>query len=101
MFDVVTYALAKKNAGGGSSGGVLVVHETVDGKEHTLDKNYDEIMAAGFAVKRFSGIEGETYSVLVSSFGQVGEVFYVAFSDDPSAYYWAETSTGTLTYSSK
>lgn len=40
MFDVVTYALAKKNAGGGgSSGGVLVVTDT-DG---TLDKTWQEI----------------------------------------------------------
>ena len=97
-------ALAKGlggSGGGGSSGGVLVVNETIDGDTHTLDKNYEEIMAAGFAVKKYSGNEEVTYNTLASSFGEAGVIFYVTFSGHPSAYYSASTSTGTLTYESK
>ena len=43
--DIITYALAKKN-GGGSGGGVLVVHDM----SGTLDKTWQEIYDAGFGV---------------------------------------------------
>ena len=100
--EVIALIKAFGGGGGGSSGGgVLVVNETVDGDTHTLDKTYEEIMAAGFAVKKHSGDRVVTYDTLASSFGQAGVIFYVTFSDDPSAYYSASTSTGTLTYSDK
>lgn len=36
-------ALGKGGGGGSSGGGVLVVHETVSGDKHTLDKTWQEI----------------------------------------------------------
>lgn len=55
---------AIKAGGGGSGGGVLVVHETVSGRTHTLDKTWQEIFDADEAIivyvaddyKRFLGV---------------------------------------------
>ena len=78
--DVITYALCKGN-GGGSGGGVLVVTDT-DG---TLDKTWQEIHDAAFAVIKESFIEEGTtaiYPVMqVSTNGGSGP--YSVASNDP------------------
>lgn len=49
--EVIALIKAFGGGGGGSSGsGVLVVHETVSGGTHTLDKTWQEIHDADFAV---------------------------------------------------
>lgn len=49
--EVIALIKAFGGGGGGSSGGgVLVVHETVSDMTHTLDKTWQEIVDAGFAV---------------------------------------------------
>ena len=62
-------------ASGGSSGsGVLVVHETVSGTTHTLDKTWQEIHDADFVVLK---IDGRIY--YANEIGEIDDVFFVGF----------------------
>ena len=73
--EVFLDAIAKGGGGGGSSGGgVLVVHETVSGTTHTLDKTWQEIHDADFVVLK---IDGHIY--YASEITDVYDVFYVGF----------------------
>ena len=69
--------------GGGGTGGVLVVHETVSGDTHTLDKTYQEIADAEFAVLIFEGTGrdvGFYFPYALESYGSGGNAYFVQFN---------------------
>ena len=88
--DLITYALCKGNNGGGSGGGVLVVTDT----EGTLDKTWQEIHDADFAVVKIpyenveehtSGVEISTISVVFAD-SAYGDTIYIVELQGGSDY---------------
>lgn len=84
--DVVTYALCKKN-GGGSGGGVLVVHD-VSG---TLDKTWQEIHDADAAVIHTTSGDDMLFGFVWLA--RVGKSGYEIVELDNTTY-TAETANG-------
>ena len=73
--------------GGGSGGGVLVVHETGSGSTYTLDKTFKEIKDAGYSVLYIEDEDG-VYSVYgmtsidYSNYAVIYSEMYTATSED-------------------
>ena len=90
--EVIALIKAFGGGGGGSSGGgVLVIHETVSGNTHTLDKTWQEIHDADFAVVVYefgpvksikpiistgAGIEDAPYLAIVYNYEQASAIQY-------------------------
>ena len=67
VFRAAVGEVAPKSEGGGSGGGVLVVHETVSGGTHTLDKTWQEIHDAVFSVLvSTTGESNKSWGVIAS-----------------------------------
>ena len=88
-------AIAKSGGGGGSSGGgALVVHETVSGTTHTLDKTWQEVhdaMKSGGAVY-YGGDDG----VYVITNTYIDTYYFVACS---AGEWVASSASGYPSYS--
>lgn len=91
MFDVVTYALAKKN-GGSSSGGVLVVNVTEgSGGTNVCDKTAAEMYQA-FQDGLVKFYDGNGYSLCVGA-GNVTGYGYYFIPGGSEATYHADNGT--------
>lgn len=70
--DVTTLAICKKmieNGGGGTGGGVLVVHQSGDNDTgYTLDKTWQEIHDADFSIIVTEDTDGKWYVQITSAF---------------------------------
>lgn len=79
-----------------SSGGVLVVHESVSGGVATLDKTYQEIVDAGFAslISSVGSDEYPGYTVYVLYYygGTAADGFEVEFSGDGTLMFTADSA---------
>lgn len=94
MFDVVTYALAKKNAGGGSGGGVLVVNitEGSGGGFNVCDKTAAEMYQAFQSGLVQFNYDGNGYSLCVSA-ANVDGYGYVFTVGGSEAVFHADSGT--------
>ena len=89
-FDPVSFAMGAKSGGGGSSGGVLVVG--LDMQTMTLDKTWQEIVDAGFAVLPYSE-DGETTVIFyLYSYTNNGSSYGVVFKQQAIELTCAATS---------
>ena len=68
--------------GGGTGGGVLVVHKSVDNVEgYTLDKTWQEIYDADFPIIVTEDTDWKGYEQIISVFSQDGQTYAVAAFD--------------------
>lgn len=99
--EVIALSKAFGGSGGGSGGGVLVVHETVSDITHTLDKTWQEIVDAGFAVLHITRSNGSTDIYELRNFGHDAVIGYqVSFYDlqQGSWAYQVDSATGYPSY---
>lgn len=96
---LIAAGVAIEIGGGGSGGGVLVVHETLSGADVVLDKNYNEITAAmlnggAYIVRQHEDFQ-DTEFRYIASIGIEEGVYFV--DCDESNAYEASSATGVLT----